>query len=248
MAKVVALANQKGGVGKTTTTHNLATGLAMKGYKTLMVDLDAQASLTISAGHEPYKFTDNIVKLMEDSRYPIEQCIYELRDNLYLIPSDISLAGLEMTLVSRTAREKILDKILRKIKNEFDYILIDCPPQLSVLTINALAASDEVVVPCKTDYLSYRGIEMLLNTVETIIEDVNSDLSFKGIIATLYNGRSKDDKEILEGLQSEYDLLGVIKNMVAAKNSLYEGKAIVELDPKHDVAKAYMDIVDIICN
>ena len=146
---IIALANQKGGVAKTTSVFNIGVELASRGNKVLMVDFD----LTICAGLEPYDYEKNIVSVIRDG-LSVNECTVQIKDNLYILTSDIELAAQEMALVVRTMRELVLQKALNAVKKEYDYILIDCPPQLSILTINALSASDVLIIPCKTDYLS----------------------------------------------------------------------------------------------
>ena len=151
--KVIAIANQKGGVAKTTTTHNLGVALAAAGKKVLLIDLDSQASLTISVGLEPLEMQRTIVDVLKKDGAAISECIQRLRDNLHIVTSIIDLAPMEMEMLSRASREKILDRALKPVKDNYDFILIDCPPQLSILTINALSCADGVLIPVKTDYL-----------------------------------------------------------------------------------------------
>ncbi len=243
MAKILAFANQKGGVAKTTTTLNIGVGLSLKGFKVLMIDLDSQASLTISAKLEPYNFEKSIVSVLDEVKVDYK-AIQNLRENLDIITSRIELADLEMKLIGRTVRETILKRALSEIEQNYDYILIDCPPQLSILTINALTASDYVVITTKTDYLSYRGLEQLNNTIHSIKELINHRLELLGVVATLHESRQKDDKEILEALEDNFKVLGIVPKMVAVKNAIYEGKAVVEIEKDNPVAVAYSKIVD----
>lgn len=246
MAKVISFANQKGGVAKTTSTFNVAACLAQKGFRVLMIDLDPQASLTIYAGLEPYEYEKSIVDVLKNQRQALGECIVKIRDTLDIITSRIELASVENELLSRTARELILSRALEKVKGSYDYIIIDCPPQLSTLTINALACSDGVVIPCKTDYLAYRGIKQLLDTIDTIRSYFKPDLEVLGILATMYESRAKDDNEILDVLKEEYNVLGVIKRTTQAKKGMYDGLASVEFSPKSELAREYEKIVDII--
>ncbi len=243
MAKILAFANQKGGVAKTTTTFNIGVGLSKEGFKVLMIDLDSQASLTISAKLEPYNFEKSIVSVLDETKVDFKT-IQNLRENLDIITSRIELADLEMKLIGRTVRETILKRALSEIEQNYDYILIDCPPQLSILTINALTASDYVVITTKTDYLSYRGLEQLNNTIYSIKELINHKLELLGVVATLHEPRQKDDKEILKALEENFKVLGVVPKMVAVKNAIYEGKAVVEIEKDNAVAIAYSHIVD----
>lgn len=240
--KVIAIANQKGGVAKTTTTHNLGAALAAAGKKVLLVDLDSQASLTISVGLEPLEAEHTIVDVLRKDGVPIQECIQRISDRLHIVSSIIDLAPMEMELLSRASREKILDRALKPVRGEYDYILIDCPPQLSILTINALSCADGVVIPVKTDYLAYRGLTQLQDSIQEIQELINPELKVLGVIATLYDTRVSDDREILALLKKEYNLLGVVKRLAVAKKGLYDGRAAVEQAPESQIAQEYTTI------
>lgn len=242
---IFSVANQKGGVAKTTSVFNIGVELASRGKKVLMIDFDAQASLTICAGLEPYEYEKNIVSVIRDGM-DIGECVVKLKDNLYIVTSDIALAAQEMALVVRTMRELVLQKALNSVKDIYDYILIDCPPQLSILTINALSASDRLIIPCKTDYLSYRGLEQLQDTVDVIKNEVNGKLKVLGIIATLYEQRVKDDRDVLEFLGEKGNIIAVVKKLAIAKKGIYSGMAVVEQDAKNEIALAYKKVCDMI--
>jgi len=197
MAQIVIFANQKGGVAKTTTTHNIGVSLAQMDKKILLVDLDPQANLTIGTGLEPEELKHTIVDVFEDEHFPISDCIVKLKPNLHILPSIIDLATLEMQIISRTSREKILDRILTPVKNNYDFILIDCPPQLNMLAINAFSCADKVLIPVQTDYYAYRALSMLMNSIDETRELTNNKIKIIGVIATLYDMRANDDKEIL---------------------------------------------------
>lgn len=246
MAKVIAFANQKGGVAKTTSTFNIGAGLARRGYKVLMLDLDPQASLTIYAGLEPYEQERSIVDVLKTQKLDSQKDIVTIRENLDIITSRIELSGVENELLSRTARELILSRALDTVKAQYDYIVIDCPPQLSTLTINALACTDEVIIPCKTDYLAYRGLKQLLETVETVRAYFKPDIKVIGLLATMYESRANDDNDILEVLKEEYHVIGVIKRTAQAKKGMYDGLASVEFSPKSELAQEYERIIDIL--
>ena len=237
--KVIAIANQKGGVAKTTTTHNLGAALAAAGKKVLLVDLDSQASLTISVGLEPLEAEHTIVDVLRKDGVLIQECIQRISDQLHIVSSIIDLAPMEMELLSRASREKILDRALKPVRGEYDYILIDCPPQLSILTINALSCADGVVIPVKT---AYRGLTQLQDSIQEIQELINPELKVLGVIATLYDTRVSDDREILALLKKEYNLLGVVKRLAVAKKGLYDGRAAVEQAPESQIAQEYTAI------
>ena len=242
--KVIAIANQKGGVTKTTTTHNLGVALAAKGKRVLLIDLDSQASLTISVGLEPLEMKRTIVDVLKKNGEPINECIERISDRMHIVTSIIDLAPMEMELLSRASREKILDRALQPVRNEYDFILIDCPPQLSILTINALSCADGVIIPVKTDYLAYRGLTQLQDSIQEIQELINPKLKVLGVIATLYEKRVADDNAILAALKSEYNLLGVIKRLAVAKKGIYDGLAVVEQTPGSEISIEYNKIAD----
>lgn len=244
MGLIIAIANQKGGVAKTTSAHNIGVSLAQQKKKVLLVDLDSQASLTISVGFEPEEYENNIVSILEKDGLPAVDCVNQISPDLFIIPSIIDLASLEMEMLSRMNREKILARALDQIKDDYDYILIDCPPQLSILTVNALACADKVLIPIKTDYLAYRGLEKLQETINDTKEYLNSDLQVLGVIATLYEMRVNTDQEILKQLEKEYTVLGVVKKMAAAKKGIYDGLSVVENEPNSDISKEYQKITE----
>lgn len=239
MGKIIAFANQKGGVAKTTSTYNVGVSLARKGEKVLLIDFDSQASLTISAGFEPFDYDHTIVSVLQKNGDPIKKCIQNISKNLDICTARLELAQLEMELIGRPMRETILDRALQPIKEQYDFILIDCPPQLSILTINALASCNSVIIPVKTDYLAYRGVELLMDSITEVKELINSDLEVLGLIATMYEKRVKDDNEILDALQEQYNVIGIVKKMAIAKRGVYDGKSVIEQDPTNDVAVEY---------
>jgi len=245
---VIAVANQKGGVAKTTCVHNLGVALSIKGKKVLLVDFDSQASLTISAGIEPLDIENNIVLTLKKNGTPIAECVTKLKSNLDIVTSIIDLAQIEMEMMTRASREKILDRALSPVKKDYDYILIDCPPQLSILTINALSCAGGVIIPVKTDYLAYRGLTQLEDTITEIQELINPDLKNLGVIATLYEMRIKDDNDILKELQKKFKVLGVVKKLALAKKGIYDGLSVTEQNPSSEIAAEYMKIADLIIN
>lgn len=240
------MANQKGGVGKSTTTHNIACALAKAGKKVLVIDFDIQADITKLFGKEPEEFKHTICDVLKKDNIGIENCIYNMSENLDFVASIDDLAALEMELISRISKESLLTRALSRVKPEYDYILIDCPPQLSVLTLNALTAADRVIIPCKTDYLPFRALEKLSGTVDTVKELLNPNLKILGVVPTFFEINVKDQKEILEVLKKRYNVLGVIKKSADANRGTYEGLSIVQKNPNAEISKEYIKIAQYI--
>ena len=251
MCRVIAISNQKGGVGKTTTTVNLGIGLARQGKKVLLIDADPQGSLTASLGYvEPDEIGTTLATIMmaiiNEKEFEITDGILHHKENVDLLPANIELSALEVTMGNVMSRELIMKEYIEAARTEYDYILIDCPPQLSILTINALSCADGVVIPVKTDYLAYRGLTQLQDSIQEIQELINPELKVLGVIATLYDTRVGDDHDILGLLCKEYNLLGVIKRLAVAKKGIYDGLAAVEQAPSSELAQEYVAIANMI--
>ena len=245
--EIIALAKQKGGVAKTTSTYNLAAIKAQQGKRVLMVDLDPQASLTILCGIMPGKEKYSICDLFNLNTDPFE-CGYEVEksglENLYIIPSDIDLAEVEQILSARYEREKILKKQLSKFKGEFDYIFIDCPPHLGILTQNALEAANKVIIPSKAEYLSYRGIRAIKRTIANIQNGGNPSLVLSGFIITMFEKIINDQRDMLEQFKKEAPVLGIVKKSADAYRSILDGTPVVISNKKSDVSQAYRAIAE----
>lgn len=253
LAKIVAIANQKGGVGKTTTTMNLGIGLAKAGWKVLLVDADPQASLTISMGfRNPDGLRNTLGTLMQlvmtDGSLLQDQGIIHHHEGVDLIPANIELSGQELRLFGAKERECVLAKCLAAYRTLYDYILIDCGPSLGMLTINALAAADGVIIPVQPNYLSVKGLDLLLDTIAKVRRQINPKLTIDGILLTMVDSRPKNAKAIAASLQ---DIIGaqinifdtIIPHSVRAAKAAQTGVSIYICDGSGKVAAAYTALV-----
>ena len=243
MGIYIAVANQKGGVTKTTSTYNIAALLSRKNKKVLMVDLDAQCSLSISAGIEADGENNNDMAALLQDKKNATDCVHQIKNNLDIIPSNPLLSGIEEKFSSSKSKESILKQALQSVTDKYDYIFIDCPPQLSLFTINALVVSQYVLIPCATTYLSYRGIELLINTVTDITElGLNKDLKVMGVIATLYEKQIKDHREVLDVMREKYNVIGTLRKSAEANKGIYSGLPLVLYNQHHPLSYDYQKI------
>ena len=241
---ILSVINQKGGVGKTTSTFNLGAILA-KGKRVLIIDLDPQGSLTIACGIDV--INESMYDVMSEKK-SMQNILIEVSANLFLAPANINLSIAELELVSKMSRENVLKKALEKINKNFDYILIDCPPSLSLLTINALVASDKALVTVSTDFLAIKGLELLIDTINKVKENLNESLCVLGVIATMYDKRTTHSKEVLSLLNNEYSVLGTIKQSVIVKDSVLANAPLIDFEPNHDTTKEYIKVAKEITN
>lgn len=244
-AIITAIVNQKGGVGKTTTTLNLGAGLARLGRRVLLVDLDPQAGLSASAGIPVAHLTISIYQALLDENVDPIPIIHQTVAGFDIFPATIDLSAAEVELVNVTLRELVLRDVLDKLRSRYDHILIDCPPSLGLLTINALAAADRVIIPLECEFLATRGLALLLRTLEKVKGRLNRELRVEGILATKFDGRTIHANEILAELRSNFPgqvFDTVIKNTVRVKEAPAAGLSIFDYEPNHDVAKAYMQV------
>lgn len=251
-ATVMAVVNQKGGTGKTTTCENLGIGLAREGKRVLLVDTDPQGSLTIALGHSrpddlPVTLTDLMAKVMQDQPLAPKEGILSHEEGIELVPANITLSGLEVSLVNAMSRETVLKQYLETVKDRYDFILLDCMPSLGMLTVNALAASDQVLIPVQANYLSAKGLEQLLQTVNKVKRQINPKLRIEGILLTMVDYRTNFAKEISALIRDTYGgRLKVydadIPRSVRAAEISAEGVSIFKHDPGGKVAEAYQSL------
>ena len=246
---IIALSNQKGGVGKTTTCANLGIGLAMEGKKVLVVDADPQSSLSISLGYPqpdqlPVTITDLMKKVILDKPITEGEGILHQKEGVDLLPASIELAGLEASMVNVMSRETILRQVLNEIGKPYDFILLDCMPSLGMLTINALAAADSVLIPVQAHYLPAKGLEQLLQTISKVRRQINPDLRIEGVLLTMVDSRTNYARDISNLIRETYG--GKLKVFatdiplsVRAAEISAEGKSIYAHDPKGKAAAAY---------
>ena len=251
-ATVIACVNQKGGTGKTTTCENLGAGLVMNGKKVLLVDFDPQASLSISLGYPkpeelPVTIADMMKKVVDEKEIRPGEGILHHEEGMDLMPSSIELSGMEVALVNTISRETVLKEYLKSVKRDYDFVLLDCSPSLGMLTINAMAAADTLLIPVQASYLPAKGLEQLLQTVNKVRRQINPKLKIEGILLTMVDARTNDAKEISELIRNAYG--GKIKvydteipRSVRASEISKEGTSIFKHDPGGKVADAYREL------
>jgi chromosome partitioning protein len=246
LTRVLAFANQKGGVAKTTTTLSIGAALAEMGRTVLAVDMDPQAALTYCMGVDPDALAETVNDVLV-RRLPIEKV--RLSREIDLVPANIDLAGAEAILLAKTGREYALERALREVAGTYDYVVIDCPPSLGILTINGLTAATEVVIPLQCEALSHRGVGQLVETLGDIRHFTNPNLSVTGVIPTMYDGRSRHARQVLADVGARYDievLEPTVRKSIRFAEAAQAGLSILSFAPAHPGAQAYRELARLI--
>ena len=239
MARIIALVNQKGGVGKTTSTINIGAGLHKAGKRVLLVDLDPQGNLTVSVGVEAYNLDYTVFEVLKGDAEPQAAIVKRGYD---IIPADIRLSGADMELSAVPGREMLLKEALAPISSNYDYILIDCPPSLGLITLNGLTAAREIFIPLQAEFLALNGMAQLLNTVKAVQKRLNPQLDITGIIATLYDSRKNLNKEVLEKIRQYFPnktFDALIRDNISLAEAPSFGQDIYEYKPDSKGAEDY---------
>ncbi|UQF11142.1 ParA family protein [Vagococcus lutrae] len=245
MARIISVANQKGGVGKTTTTVNLGASLAYNGKKVLIVDIDAQGNATSGIGVRKSDVGKDVYDVLVNEE-PMTNVIHETsRENLEIVPATIQLAGAEIELTPMMARESRLKSALDEIKDQYDYVLIDCPPSLGHLTINAFTASDSILIPVQCEYYALEGLSQLLNTIRLVQKHFNPELRIEGVLLTMYDARTNLGSEVVQEVRKYfrervYDT--IIPRNVRLSEAPSHGLSIIDYDPRSRGAEVYLSL------
>lgn len=245
MGRIIAVVNQKGGVGKTTTAVNLSACLAEAGKRVLLLDIDPQGNATSGLGVDRKAVESSIYDLLLEDMSPLDAMVPTPVERLFLVPATIDLAGAEIELVPRISRENRLKKVTGPIRSEFDFILIDCPPSLGLLTINALTAADSILIPIQCEYYALEGLTQLMDTFRLVKEALNPDLEIEGVLLTMFDGRTNLSIQVVEDVKRFFRgkvYRSIITRNVRLSEAPSHGLPITAYDPKSKGAEAYAEL------
>ncbi|USQ78016.1 AAA family ATPase [Ornithinimicrobium cryptoxanthini] len=245
-ARIIAMCNQKGGVGKTTTTINLGAALAEAGRRVLLVDFDPQGALSVGLGIPTHQLDTTIYNLLVERGHDVHDVIQQTRvENLDVVPANIDLSAAEVQLVGEVAREQVLARVLRPVLDEYDVVLIDCQPSLGLLTVNALTAAHGVIIPLECEFFAMRGVALLIETIDKITDRLNPALTLDGILATMYDGRTLHSKEVVRSVVDHFQdkvFHTVISRTIKFPDATLAAEPITSYASTHSGAEAYRQL------